>query len=98
MLIVEVNMKLDLRIEVSLKIIKATRDDQRNGIYPHVSIMDKVFVETIGGDLTIKVEDNTETGKGVYSEPVDDADQNLDDAEIYYVNTRTTYNFKNQTI
>lgn len=66
------------------RFIKATRDDQRNGIYPHVSIMDKVFVETIGGDLTIKVEDNTETGKGVYSEPVDDADQNLDDAEIYY--------------
>lgn len=66
------------------RFIKATRDDQRNGIYPHMSIMDKVFVETIGGDLTIKVEDNTETGKGVYSEPVDDADQNLDDAEIYY--------------
>lgn len=66
------------------RFIKATREDQRNGIYPHVSIMDKVFVETIGGDLTIKVEDNTETGKGVYSEPVDDADQNLDDAEIYY--------------
>ena len=66
------------------RFIKATRDDQRNGIYPHVSIMDKVFVETIGGDLTIKVEDNTETGKGVYSEPVEDADQSLDDAEIYY--------------
>lgn len=66
------------------RFIKATRDDQRNGIYPHVSIMDKVFVETIGGDLTIKVEDNTETGKGIYSEPVEDADQNLDDAEIYY--------------
>ena len=66
------------------RFIKATRDDQRSGIYPHVSIMDKVFVETIGGDLTIKVEDNTETGKGIYSEPVDDADQNLDDAEIYY--------------
>ena len=66
------------------RFIKATRDDQRNGLYPHVSIMDKVFVETIGGDLTIKVEDNTETGKGVYSEPVEDADQSLDDAEIYY--------------
>ena len=66
------------------RFIKATRDDQRSGIYPHVSIMDKVFVETIGGDLTIKVEDNTETGKGIYSEPVEDSDQNLDDAEIYY--------------
>ena len=66
------------------RFIKATRDDQRSGSYPHVSIMDKVFVETIGGDLTIKVEDNTETGKGIYSEPVEDSDQNLDDAEIYY--------------
>lgn len=64
--------------------IKATRDDQRSGLYPHVSILDKVFVETINGDLTIKVEDNTDSGKGIYSEPVEDKDQNLDDAEIYY--------------
>ncbi|MGL4773588.1 MAG: DNA repair ATPase [Clostridium sp.] len=66
------------------KFIKATRDDQRTGIHPHVSIMDKVFVETIGGDLTIKVEDNTTVGKGIYSEPVEDKDQSLDDAEIFY--------------
>lgn len=64
--------------------VKATRDDQRSGAHPHVSILDKVFVETIGGDLTIKVEDNTETGKGIYSEAVEDKDQNLDDAEIFY--------------
>ena len=64
--------------------IKATRDDQRNGAFPHVSILDQVFVETINGDLTIKVEDNTDTGKGIYSEPVEDAEQSLDDAEIYY--------------
>lgn len=63
---------------------KATRDDQRNGTHPHISILDKVFVETIQGDLTIKVEDNTDTGKGIYSEPVEDSDQTLDDAEIYY--------------
>ncbi len=66
------------------KFVKASRDDQRTGIHPHVSILDKVFVETIGGDLTIKVEDNTETGKGIYSEDVEDKDQNLDDAEIFY--------------
>ncbi len=64
--------------------VKATRDDQRSGVYPHVSIMDKVFVETINGDLTIKVEDNTQIGKGIYSEAVEDKDQNLDDAEIFY--------------
>lgn len=66
------------------KFIKATRDDQRNGKYPHVSILDKVFVETIKKDLTIKIEDNTDTGQGIYSEPVEDMDQSLDDAEIYY--------------
>ncbi|MGH4118759.1 DNA repair ATPase [Clostridium sp.] len=64
--------------------VKATRDDQRSGVHPHVSILDKVFVETLGGDLTIKIEDNTQTGKGIYSEAVEDKDQNLDDAEIFY--------------
>ncbi|GKT37393.1 DNA repair ATPase, partial [Aduncisulcus paluster] len=61
------------------------KDQQRTGLHPHVSIEDKVFVETIGGDLTIKIEDNTDTGKGIYSEDVEDKDQTLDDAEIYYV-------------
>ena len=56
----------------------------RAGAYPHVSINDEVFVETVGGDLTIKVEDNTDSGAGVYSEPVDNVDQTLDDAEIFY--------------
>ncbi|HYH44097.1 MAG TPA: DNA repair ATPase, partial [Thermoanaerobaculia bacterium] len=61
-----------------------TRDDHRRGRFPHVSVLDQVFVETVGGDLTIKVEDNTEDGRGVYREPVDEPDQSLDDAEISY--------------
>ena len=60
------------------------RDLHRVGRHPHISIEDRVFVETVGGDLTIKVEDNTEDGRGIYREPVDDADQVLDDAEIFY--------------
>ncbi len=56
----------------------------RSGRNPHASIEDRVFVETVGGDLTVKIEDNTETGEGIYSEPVDDPDQTLNDAEIYY--------------
>ncbi|MEC9094384.1 MAG: DNA repair ATPase, partial [Planctomycetota bacterium] len=60
------------------------RDLQRSGEHPHISIEDRVFVETIGGDLTIKIEDNTATGSGIYSEPVEDEDQTLDDAEIFY--------------
>ncbi|MEO0582627.1 MAG: DNA repair ATPase [Bacteroidota bacterium] len=63
---------------------RASRDMQRRGVHPHISIMDKVFVETVGGDLTIKVEDNTDSGQGIYAEPVDHPDQTLDDAEYYY--------------
>lgn len=61
-----------------------TREDQVNGRHPHVNILDTLFVETIGGDLTIKIEDNTESGLGIYSEPVEDATQSLDDAQIDY--------------
>jgi hypothetical protein len=60
------------------------RESYRYGDHPHVSIEDRVFVECVGGDLTIKVEDNTKTGEGIYSEPVDDKYQKVDDAEIAY--------------
>jgi hypothetical protein len=61
-----------------------TRENHRRGRHPHVSILDEVFVETIGGDLTIKVENNTESGQGIWSEPVTDASQSLDDAQVLY--------------
>ncbi|TRZ43165.1 DNA repair ATPase [Robertkochia solimangrovi] len=63
---------------------EATRDMQRYGDHPHVAILDKVFVETVGGDLTIKIEDNTDDGKGIYAEPVDYRDQTLDDGQIRF--------------
>jgi len=63
---------------------RAHRDMQRPGEHPHISIEDKIFVETVGGDLTIKVEDNTTSGHGIYQEDVTDLDQTLDDAEIFY--------------
>ena len=63
---------------------RATRDSHRHGKHPHVSIEDKVFVECVHGDLTIKVEDNTEDGLGIYREPVESPDQTLDDAETFY--------------
>jgi len=66
------------------KWVRAHRDFQRSGSHPHVSIMDRVFVETVGGDLTIKVEDNTDDGLGIYHEEVEYADQTLDDAEYFY--------------
>ena len=63
---------------------RTTRDNHREGKHPHISVEEKVFVETLGGDLTIKVENNTEDGKGIYSEPVDHKDQILADAEVQY--------------
>ncbi|OYP36570.1 DNA repair ATPase [Rhodopirellula sp. MGV] len=63
---------------------RTTRDQHRYGEHPHISIDDIVFVETVGGDLTIKVENNTGSGEGIYAEPVDNSDQKLDDAEIHY--------------
>ncbi|RQO39540.1 AAA family ATPase [Chryseobacterium sp. KBW03] len=74
--------------------IKATRDMQRSGKHPHISLADKVFVESIGGDITIKVEDNTDTGKGIYSEDVLHKDQNLDDAEIHFCDLDNLVLFK----
>ncbi|MEW9550091.1 DNA repair ATPase [Nonomuraea sp. NPDC050783] len=62
----------------------ATRDDHVLGRHPHISIQGEVFVETVGGDLTVKVEDNTETGAGVYSEPVAEPLQSLADADVEY--------------
>ena len=63
---------------------EVTRDMHRYGVHSHVSILDRVFVETIGGDLTIKIEDNTEDGKGILSEPVEQLDQTLDDGQYRF--------------
>ena len=76
----------DLRLpdQHEFKWVRAHRDMHRPGQHPHVSILDRVFVETIGGTLTIKVEDNTDTGKGIFEEDVAHKEQSLDDAEFFY--------------
>nr|WP_246540512.1 DNA repair ATPase [sulfur-oxidizing endosymbiont of Gigantopelta aegis] len=63
---------------------ETTRDNHISGRHPHISILDEIFIETIGGHLTIKVENNTEDGLGIYQEKVDDKNQSLADAEIFY--------------
>lgn len=63
---------------------ETTRDDHVLGRHPHISIGGELFVETVGGDLTIKVENNTETGEGVYSEPVTERLQSLADADVLH--------------
>ena len=56
------------------------RDDIVNGRHPHVNVRDRLFVETTGGTLTVRVEDNTEGGRAIWSEPVDEPTQSLGDA------------------
>ncbi|MER7684011.1 DNA repair ATPase [Streptomyces sp. NPDC097610] len=63
---------------------ETTREDHILGRHPHVSIEGEVFVETTGGTLTVKVEDNTETGEGIFAEPVGEPLQSLADADIAY--------------
>lgn len=63
---------------------KTSREMVVNGRHPHMNILDTIFVETIGGDLTVKVENNTEDGQGIYREAVVDKTQSLDDAQIEY--------------
>ena len=64
--------------------LKTDLSHRRLGLHPHISILDKVFIEAINGDITFKIENNTDTGKGIFSEPVLNKDQQLDDAEYYY--------------
>ncbi len=64
--------------------IETGRDNFVNGRFPHVNILDTVFVETVQGDLTLKIENNTEVGLGIYQESVEDETQSLDDADIFY--------------
>lgn len=61
---------------------EATREDHVLGRHPHVSIQGQAFVATVGGSLTVKVENDTETGEGIYAEPVDEPLQALADADV----------------
>ncbi|WP_327432939.1 DNA repair ATPase [Streptomyces sp. NBC_01236] len=63
---------------------ETTREHHVLGRHPHVSVEGEVFVQTVGGTLTVKVEDNTETAEGIYTEPVDEPLQSLADADIAY--------------
>ena len=60
------------------------REDVVNGAHPHLNILDTIFIECIGGDFTVKIENNTDEGRGIYQEAVEDQTQSIDDAEISY--------------
>ncbi|MEU2873187.1 DNA repair ATPase [Streptomyces olivoreticuli] len=65
----------------------ATRDDHVLGRHPHISIGGELFVSTVGGALTVKTENSTETPGGIHSEPVDEPLQSLADAVVEHART-----------
>ncbi|MBL4634354.1 MAG: DNA repair ATPase, partial [Kofleriaceae bacterium] len=65
------------------------RDDQVNGKYPHFNVCDLLFVDNTGGSITIKLENNTSVGEGVYDARVEEANQTLDDARWAYARLGT---------
>jgi hypothetical protein len=64
--------------------VKTDLSNRRLGLHPHISVLDKVFIEALNGDITFKIENNTDTGKGIFSDPVLNRDQQLDDANYFY--------------
>ncbi|MFQ6854243.1 DNA repair ATPase [Streptomyces sp. 35M1] len=64
----------------------AGREAHRPGRHPHIAIGkgDGLFVDTLGGTLTVKVTDDPESPDGIYEEPVDEPLQSLADADVEY--------------
>ncbi|MFE6768064.1 DNA repair ATPase [Streptomyces fimicarius] len=64
----------------------AGRDAHVPGRHPHIAVGKGggLFVDTLGGTLTVKVTDDTESPDGIYEEPVDEPLQSLADADVEY--------------
>ncbi|WP_406463320.1 DNA repair ATPase [Streptomyces sp. NBC_00111] len=64
--------------------IPAGRDAHVPGRHPHIAVLDTVFVDTLGGTLTVRTVDDTESPGGIHEEPVDEPLQSLADAAVEY--------------
>ncbi|WP_329157339.1 DNA repair ATPase [Streptomyces anulatus] len=64
----------------------AGRDAHVPGRHPHIAVGKGggLYVDTLGGTLTVKVTDDTESPDGIYEEPVDEPLQSLADADVAY--------------
>ncbi|MFE9722216.1 DNA repair ATPase [Streptomyces sp. NPDC005794] len=60
------------------------RDAHVPGRHPHISVLGTVFVDTLGGTLTVRTTDDTESPDGIHEEPVDEPLQSLADAAVEY--------------
>ncbi|MFJ6434397.1 DNA repair ATPase [Streptomyces sp. NPDC091416] len=74
----------------------AGREDHVAGRHPHIAIGARgtgdgdrapLRLSTLGGHLTLRTADDTETPDGIYREPVDEPLQSLADAEVAYAET-----------
>ncbi|MBY5970138.1 DNA repair ATPase [Halomonas denitrificans] len=63
---------------------RVSRDDHVQGRSPHINIADTLFVDNLGGSVTFKVENNTDSGEGIYTDAVESDSQSLDDASVEY--------------
>ncbi|HAS8538498.1 TPA: AAA family ATPase [Vibrio vulnificus] len=73
------------KVGASHEWVSTTKDDIISGVHSHISVANKVFVETIGGDLTIKTTNDTEDSKGIFSEDVAKKEQRITDAKVQYI-------------
>ncbi|MFF2728228.1 DNA repair ATPase [Streptomyces sp. NPDC058008] len=60
----------------------AGRDAHVTGRHPYISVLDTVFVDTLGGTLTVRTTGDTESPDGIHEEPVDEPLQSLADAAV----------------
>ncbi|MGQ7249693.1 DNA repair ATPase [Halomonas sp. V046] len=63
---------------------KVGRDDHVQGRSPHINIADTLFVDNLGGAITFKIENNTDSGEGIFTDAVESDSQSLDDASFEY--------------
>ncbi|MFK0101157.1 DNA repair ATPase [Streptomyces sp. NPDC091040] len=64
----------------------AGREAHVAGRHPHIALgcEAELYVDTLGGTLTVKTVNDTETPEGIYEEPVTEPLQSLADAEVEY--------------
>ncbi len=60
------------------------REHHVEGRFGHINVLDKVFVDCLNGQLTIKQHNNTDSQEGVYCESVEDKNQSLADCQLEY--------------
>ncbi|MBB5320526.1 DNA repair ATPase [Marinobacter oulmenensis] len=67
------------------------REHMVQGVSPHYSIDDQLFVDNTGGAITFKVENNTSSGEGIFEDPLEVTSQSLSDGVFEYAKRGEIY-------